>query len=343
MHLEDRSVTCDSLWDLLSAYADGETTPDEAALVEQHVAVCSACARDLLFMRQAASALADTPEVSPPPDLRQAILTATIYRPTWRQRLQTALCPLFASPVRMSALGLAGVAVIVLGLMRMPWQRPLPSTPTEAGTSSSAPSITRLAERPESPRPSMIQREPAPKRPLAISPASRPRNMERLLARANSSWTAAHAASQARPTSRADRTREETRRLPPGPRGGHRTEDGEPSRLRPSLIAPTPAEPSAMERAPEEVKTPERMVTADLMPLPPRREEDEERPRADTSDAIQIKLASASRTMSAGPVSSLADLRRTLRRENEATLSNVALFSPGDRPGMMLAVIKTRF
>jgi len=127
----DSMNSCEALWDLLSAYADGQVTCEEASLVERHVESCMECARDLRFMRETAGLLADTPEVAPPPGLREAILSATIYRPTWQQRLREMggrLLP--ARPIGGLALaGSAGVIVAAayLAVSRPPERQAMPS------------------------------------------------------------------------------------------------------------------------------------------------------------------------------------------------------------------------
>jgi hypothetical protein len=105
---------CDSVWDLLSLYADGEASPVERDLVERHVDRCESCALDLQFLREAATVLARTPLVSPPPDLKQAILASTVFRPTWQERLRLA----FTTTVTPRRLQLAGsvAALAIVGV-----------------------------------------------------------------------------------------------------------------------------------------------------------------------------------------------------------------------------------
>lgn len=102
-------MTCERVWDLLSAYADRETSDDETAMVETHVAACSECARDLKWLQATAGVLNVLPEVEPPASLHASILAATVHRPTRRQRLLASL----GGPLRMPALrygALAGCA-----------------------------------------------------------------------------------------------------------------------------------------------------------------------------------------------------------------------------------------
>jgi hypothetical protein len=90
-----------------------------------------------------------------------------------------------------------------------------------------------------------------------------------------------------------------------------------------------------LEMLAEMMKQPAGMETAEAkQPLPP------------VNDRVIIRLAAETRaasTLSAGSASSLADLRRALRRDNAAALSNENLFTPGSRRELMLAVYKTRF
>jgi hypothetical protein len=116
--------SCEVVWDLLSAYADDAATPDQAYTVERHIAVCAECARDLQFMRETSHLLAQTPDVAPPPGLKDAILAATVYRPTPLQRVQSALQGLLPRASARS-LGLAGaaaaaVAAIIISAPRVP-------------------------------------------------------------------------------------------------------------------------------------------------------------------------------------------------------------------------------
>lgn len=102
--------SCDAVWELLSVYADGEASSAEAQIVEEHVSKCKACGTDLQFLLETASVLSATKLVSPPPGLRQAILAATVYKPTWQERLRSA----FAAGLPMPRVQLAGGAAVVI-------------------------------------------------------------------------------------------------------------------------------------------------------------------------------------------------------------------------------------
>jgi hypothetical protein len=109
---KEAKMDCDKVWDLLSIYADGEADPSEAAIVEDHVAVCSDCARGLAFMQTTVDVLSCMEEVEPPSSLRASIFAATIERVTLRQRIAAAFKTLAPMPVRYGAL--AGAAGLLL-------------------------------------------------------------------------------------------------------------------------------------------------------------------------------------------------------------------------------------
>jgi hypothetical protein len=135
---------CDAVWDLLSLYADGEADTNERELVETHVACCETCALDLQFLRETATVLAKTPLVSPPPDLKQAILAATIYRPTWQERLRETLGGAL-SPAGLRFAGTAAATALVGFVLFQALQQPGPSPvsilPTPATTAQSHPPV----------------------------------------------------------------------------------------------------------------------------------------------------------------------------------------------------------
>jgi len=108
-------MRCEQIWDLLSAYADNETTNSDAAIVETHIAVCSECAANLRFMRTASGSLGLTPDVEPPISLRASILAATIYMPTWRQRFRAGWAATFNfRTIRYAALaGTTAMAILL--------------------------------------------------------------------------------------------------------------------------------------------------------------------------------------------------------------------------------------
>jgi hypothetical protein len=128
-------MCCDSVWDLLSVYADGETTSDETAMVEAHIAVCADCTCDLAFMQSTTVTLNGIEEIEPPASLRSAILAATVDRPAFPERFREALRrALSPAPARYGAVAAAGAALalaIVLVQQPAPMDNPVAYQPTE--------------------------------------------------------------------------------------------------------------------------------------------------------------------------------------------------------------------
>lgn len=101
--------------DLLSAYIDGEVTADERALVEAHLAACTACAHDLVTLRQTVSLLRQLPQMAAPrPFTVRAADVKAIRpaRPAWWRR------PWARGLVAVAAVLLCVVAVGGLLLLR---------------------------------------------------------------------------------------------------------------------------------------------------------------------------------------------------------------------------------
>jgi hypothetical protein len=128
------------LWDLLSAYADGETTPEESALVEAHLRSDAAYARDFAFLQAASRQVMLAGEVEPPTHLRDAIFAATIHKPTFARRLaaawgdfRTVLSPRYAYPAGALAAGVFAAFLL--------WPRP---AGTNNGTTDSSGAIVAL-------------------------------------------------------------------------------------------------------------------------------------------------------------------------------------------------------
>ncbi len=76
----------DDLWALLSAYIDGEATPEEAASVEVMLRTDPAYAREFAFLKMASTTAQGMPEVEPPASLRDSIFAATTRRQSFAQR-----------------------------------------------------------------------------------------------------------------------------------------------------------------------------------------------------------------------------------------------------------------
>jgi hypothetical protein len=135
-------MQCQDVWDLLSAYADGETNPQETALVEAHVATCQNCARDLQFMQGTQEALQALPTVEPPISLRSAILAATVNRPSFTERFATAVRRgLAPAPVRYGALAAAGAAAALTAVTIRDQGNPVHYAPKQPAAVATVPHV----------------------------------------------------------------------------------------------------------------------------------------------------------------------------------------------------------
>ena len=84
-------MSCQEVLSLLSAYMDGEADPSDSRFVEEHVAECAECSRELSLLRDTARMLATRPEVEPPVGLLEQIEAATTGNPSIWQRLSAAM------------------------------------------------------------------------------------------------------------------------------------------------------------------------------------------------------------------------------------------------------------
>lgn len=333
---------CDSVWDSLSAYVDGEASIEERERVERHIARCGACARDLAFMQQTAESLARTPEVEPPAGLREAILAATIYKPTLRQRLAAALQPILGpTPVRRLSLASGLVAAAVLGIVftaRTPAPIPIVSSaPTRvaSGLPVSAPPIARHLrgrESPAHPREAIPHEEsqPAGEAP-ADRAAPRPeRSSPRVELAAYRQPPAARPSASGRGTPLAAVL---ARKSPPPVPTGARTDTAPP--ITPP-IEPMPPAGGLIEDA----RTPDRMVRTDPSPAPTTNPTS---PAPAGDDTVHLRLTANAEPMSPDAVASLADLRRAIHRGNNRLITSAVLVRPRDRRELTVDVYKTQF
>lgn len=84
--IEENGRIHNQVADLLSAYIDGEVTADERALVETHLATCTACAQDLATLRQTVILVRQLPQLAAPRPftLRESdVRPMRMARPAW--------------------------------------------------------------------------------------------------------------------------------------------------------------------------------------------------------------------------------------------------------------------
>jgi len=73
-------MQCSVNGEMLSAFADGELTPSQAAAIRQHLAGCAGCRAQLAALRQVTGLVRSLEEVAPPSDLR-ARMAARVLTP----------------------------------------------------------------------------------------------------------------------------------------------------------------------------------------------------------------------------------------------------------------------
>lgn len=78
---------CVEWWTALSAYVDDSLPPDERERLEAHLEECASCRMALLDLRALRQSVALLPRYEPPPMLKARILSTTVDRPTWSERL----------------------------------------------------------------------------------------------------------------------------------------------------------------------------------------------------------------------------------------------------------------
>lgn len=331
-----RVTECEAIWDLLSAYADGEVTPEEARTVETHIAVCPECARDLQFMRETSQLLAHTPEIAPPPGLREAIFAVTTRRPTWRERVRTALG--LSGVPRYRRLAWVGSAACALALIGAGWVALLrPDTSGNRLTIQPPPLYFEHA--PEHAAPAHSERQES------RSLASRPPSTSPV--RASSRATQTAGLSRPRVSAPAERLVSVSSRSPVRRLNAQKP----PKRAETLVSSPQPSDSEIIAREDSEKIDPRTDMQTPTDPgtiittaehkteVPPA--SPSESPRAGTDRATLRLVASTPADLEA--ISSLADLRRKLRREQANDAIRGETFALNRAREVRLDFIKTRF
>lgn len=117
----------EEIWDLLSLYLDGETTPSETQKVEALIASDARYAREFSLMQRGSQCLQAAPQFEPPTALRTAILAQTIYRPTFAMRVRDILRAMAPHRAVYGFVGAATFAAITFMAVR-PAMQPLAVT-----------------------------------------------------------------------------------------------------------------------------------------------------------------------------------------------------------------------
>jgi len=91
---------CERIEGLLASYADGELSPEEKALVEEHLASCPDCASLAACLKSVDAAFASFPEIEPAPALINRLRAVPHPRRRFRLSfdilLRPSLQPVFA-------------------------------------------------------------------------------------------------------------------------------------------------------------------------------------------------------------------------------------------------------
>jgi anti-sigma factor RsiW len=94
-------MTCERFEELLSAYLEGEVSPEEKREMDAHLAACSACAELLTVFRETQEALRGFPELEPGPALMDRLYAIPekkrLFRPVFDFLLRPSLQPVFAA------------------------------------------------------------------------------------------------------------------------------------------------------------------------------------------------------------------------------------------------------
>ncbi len=335
-----QASSCDSIWDSLSVYADGEASPGEAADVELHIASCADCARDLAFMRGAGEALAQSPEVAPPFHLRESILAATVYKPRWYQRLGIG-----APALRWA---LAGAATAAVAYVLLP--RPVPSAPAMVAlgpaTQVAPPSHRAPAPTPRTEDPATVPiPEPAPELKLNAPAASQPLGPPLVEApKPELAMVKMPVATLPKPKKMVPAVFVPVKR----PVSKVKSAPGTASASTPDKPKAEPAPPaeggsSAPSMSPMDTMAKGPMMADNMLqPMPPK-PDPMPTPATPGPNRIKITLTSSSEPMSAGAVASLADIRKTVRVPTDQPFASPGIFRANDRREVNVDIYKTRF
>ena len=94
-------MTCERFEELLSAYLEGDISPEEKREMDAHLASCPACAELLTVFRETQEALKGFPEAEPSPALIARLYgipeKKSFFKPVFDFLLRPALQPVFAA------------------------------------------------------------------------------------------------------------------------------------------------------------------------------------------------------------------------------------------------------
>ena len=111
---------------LSGAYAVDALDDLERAAFERHLRECAECRAEVASLREAASLIAETTTLAPPPDLRERVLAGAASVRPLPPELPAATEPAATTPRgrRFPMLLVAAAAVLVVGAGAVAWQQP---------------------------------------------------------------------------------------------------------------------------------------------------------------------------------------------------------------------------
>ncbi len=111
---------CDQLWDLLSAYADGDVSTIERELIQTHIRHCKSCAEYVEFVQSSKALFLEAPRTIVPVDLKYSILAATV-----NQRVKINFWQKYFVPARVQVLSFAGAVAILIVMASLTGNSPM--------------------------------------------------------------------------------------------------------------------------------------------------------------------------------------------------------------------------
>jgi Putative zinc-finger len=169
---------CDLMCERLAAYIEGDLSPDERAIADQHLAECATCAEALVELRAIAGEAAQLPLLAPSRDLWAGI-ESRISTPV--RSLDTARSATRGTPRRQWQFAIAAGALIAVtaGTTYL-----LTAHPGATGAQPVTVAATTAAQPRESlhtiapaPAPAAVQQPPASVAPANVSLAARKKNL----------------------------------------------------------------------------------------------------------------------------------------------------------------------
>jgi len=300
-------MQCDKVWDLLSAFADGETDARESTVVQAHIAVCADCARDLQFMQGTQEVLHALPEVEPPISLRSAILAATVNRPTLAERFATAVRRgLAPAPVRYGALAAAGAAAALTAVTFRDQRSPVDYATTKPTVVATAPPSADSAAESHGLSVDLLDvYEPSAERAASQRPRVRSARMRSIEPRPTVRVAQTDSVRSARPSAKTTPVVADART-----KSAATSDDlGSPAGSTSATSSSMPADPEPSSR----------MVAA--LPEPSPAPGTSGKAASDAARSARIVLTASSVTLDPTQVATLADLRRSLGQQAGASSS----------------------